>query len=135
MIWQILFVIFGWLYFYFEGKTEGIGTKDNPNLNATEQQDDYHIKRILENAGIAGAISVIMIAAKFWLWIPLYILVCISGLGLYEMSFNKEKYGDPLYDKSSIWLGIPHPKGIIFKRMFIFGGIATAIWIIVLTII
>lgn len=131
MIWKILFVLFGWLYFAFEGKTEGLSTKDNPNLKSEDQQDDYHIKRLFENAGIVGAILALITAAKFWLWIPLFVLVCISGLGLYEMAFSKEKYGDPLYNKTSKWLGIPHPKGIVFQKLFIWGGIVTVVWVVV----
>jgi len=131
MIWQILYVLFGWCYFIFEGITEAIATKDNSNLNTQTQQDNYHCYRILEMIGIFGAGLMVMLAAQLYLWITTLVLICVSGLGLYEMSFSWWSYGNPLYNKTSKWLGIKHPKGIFFLRLFIVGTVVLIIWLII----
>lgn len=103
-------IIFIWLYSIFEGLTEAF------TWDRKVSESKYHIWRIGENIGIIGAL----------LWIrshqiPLYILgiYFLSGLSLYEMTYSWQKYKNPLYNKTSKWLGISHPKGWVWLVIFI----------------
>lgn len=135
MIWKVLFLFFGWIYFIFEGITEAIATKENPNLKTEIQQDNYHGYRAFEMAGIFFSVLVVMLAAGFYFWIPTLILVCGSGLGLYEMAFSWWSYDNPLFNKTSKWFGIPHPKGIFFRNLFLAATGLEIIWEIIVIVL
>ena len=107
-----LFILGVWIYFIFEGLTEGFTwnrlTKTTPKV--------YHTWRVFENTGILIAFYSWMIIHPGFLF---FILVVISGLCLYEMAFSGYSYGNLLYNKTSKWLGIKHPKGYVWLIIFI----------------
>ena len=113
MIWKILFILAGWIYFIFEGITE---TEANP---IPEKDDWYHRMRVCENIGLVIAFHIIFLATGRYDYIPLFWLTTTSGLSLYEFAFSWVQYGNPLYNKTSLWLGIPHPKGRTWVVIFV----------------
>lgn len=122
LLLKILFVLSMWIYFIFEGLTEGIGTSNNPNLETKKQQDKYHLLRLGENLGVIIAVHLLFIFFKAYYMIGLFWLTVPSGLGLYEIAFSWIKYKNLLYNKASKWLFIPHPPGwvsIIVVVLFI----------------
>ena len=119
MIWKILFILSGWLYFIFEGITETEVSTYNSNR--------YHIWRVFENLGIITAFHIVFITTALWRFIPLFWLTTLSGLCLYEMVFSLFRYGNPLYNKTSLWLGLKHPKGWMYIPIFIIATIILAI--------
>ena len=128
MIWKILFILAGWGYFIFEGITEGFATQGE-QFTQKANQDWYHRMRLCENAGLVIAFHIIFIAFKAYAWIPLFWLTTTSGLSLYEFAFSRVKYGNWLHTKTSLWLGLKHPKGWVWLIVF---GISLILLIIVL---
>lgn len=122
-----LFILAVWLYFIFEGLTEGMST-DNIKFNDKRIADKYHLLRCGENLGIIIAVHILMIAGNLKAMIPIFWLSVASGLGLYEMAFSWLKYGNPLHNKTSKWLFIPHPPGwVSYAAFIIFAGIKVCI--------
>ena len=108
----ILFVVCVWLYFIAEGVTEGFTW----SVNRTMTPDMYHVFRLGENLGILGAFLIVRsVSIPFWV----LLLSMSSGLALYELAFNKTKYNEFLYNKTSTWFGIPHPKGWVWLCVFL----------------
>ena len=116
---KILFLAGLYIYWLFEGITEAIATTNNPFFATKSNQDEYHLYRILENLGIVIMICAICIGLHEWTWLFRTVLGSISGIAVYEMFFNLVKYNNPLHNKTSKWLFIPHPKGWVWIPIFV----------------
>ena len=110
------------------GITEGMATQGK-QFTSKPYQDRYHWKRLLEQAPIILAVILFLILLGKAYLIPAFIVTCLSALGLYEMTFSKEKYGSYLHTKTSKWLGIQHPPGWVNLAAFISCGILAFILI------
>ena len=121
---NILFVLAMYGYFIFEAWTEALSTKGSL-FDSITYQNKYHWKRVFEMLSITIATHIRFIATGSYNMIPIFWLCAISGLGLYEMVFSKVGYGKYLHNKTSLWLGLSHPKGYVNLIVFIIFGIAT----------
>jgi len=121
---NILFVLFMYSYFVFEGWTEAMSTKGSL-FDSITYQDKYHWKRVFEMLSIAAATHIRFIATGSYNMIPIFWLCAISGLGLYEMVFSKIGYGKYLHNKTSLWFGLRHPKGYVNLVVFMVAGVLT----------
>jgi hypothetical protein len=115
---KILFILAMWIYFVFEGVTEGMATSGK-QFEDKAYQNRYHIFRLLENFGVILGVHVLIFAGKTWEMLPIFWLSVGSGLGLYEMAFSWIKYKNPLHNKTSHWLGIHHPPGWVSLLAFV----------------
>lgn len=107
---KLIFIIVVWIYFIFEALTEAMNweVRADPHIK-------YHLFRLLENFGILLAFLVIPNLRSYW---KVFILSITSGLSIYEMTFSWYIYGDPLYNKTSTWIIIPHPFGWFWLALF-----------------
>ena len=110
---RIFFILSMWLYFICEGITEAFTWMEVHPFNP----DIYHIFRIGENLGVLGVIIMFGVLEHYKIRVSL--LGLISGLSLYEMAYMGLMYNNILYNKTSLWLGIPHPKGWMWLCLFI----------------
>ena len=118
MIWQILYVLSFWVYFIGEGATEGLTWWTDRNTLKKLHPQRYHISRIIENLGLIGIILLLtFIKADLSIWIAL--LAACSGLCLYEFVFCHFSYNDWKHQKTSKWMGIPHPGWQVWMVIFI----------------
>ncbi len=126
-IFYVIYVLAIWFYFFHEGITEGFTWK-NSKSNNHKNSRWYHLMRVRENVGILIAvlilISIIIKATGDWTFLWLFLFSMGSGLSVYEMIYSDYVYGDMLYNKTSKWIGIKHPKGWVWVVVFIFCTIA-----------
>ena len=105
MLKKILYILGYWIYFVGEGATEAFTwTMDTKPVSS----DYYHLWRVIENSGLILLILLLIFVKKVRnIWIS--ILAGISGLALYEFVYCRIAYQNWFYQKTSLWLGIPHP--------------------------
>lgn len=105
MFKKISYIMGYWIYFVGEGVTEALTWSSNQN---SINPDYYHLWRLVENLGLILLILLLIFAKEVRnIWIS--ILAAISGLALYEFVYCKVAYQNWFYQKTSLWIGIPHP--------------------------
>jgi len=105
MLKKILYILAYWIYFVGEGVTEAFTWTMNTNPVGSGL---YHLWRVVENFGLIFLILLLIFIKEVRnIWIS--ILAAISGLALYEFIYCRVAYQDWFYQKTSLWLGIPHP--------------------------
>ena len=126
MLKKIFYILGYWIYFTGEGVTEALTwTMDTKPVSS----DYYHLWRVVENSGLILLILLLIFVKKVRnIWIS--ILAGISGLALYEFVYCRVAYQNWFYQKSSLWLGIPHPPYQFWLVLFILAVIGIIIILI-----
>jgi len=120
MIYQILFVLFLWLYFAGEGKTEGLTWKTNFEERFRINSHKYHCWRWwVENMGLIGAF-IVSHYSKIKNWELISLLAVISGLVIYLRFFSYGRFGKFWVYSTSRWFGIIKPPIWLQIVIFIF---------------
>lgn len=109
MIYQILFVLFLWLYFVGEGITEGKTWRTNYDEEYRINSRNYHKWRWwVENMGLIGAF-IVSHYFKIENWELISLLAVISGLVIYLRFFSYGRYDKFWVYSKSKWFGIRKP--------------------------